>query len=683
MAKFDTQQLRNIVLLSHSGAGKTILAEAMLHEAGVASRLGSIEDGTTTSDFEAEEQRRQTSILTSILPCPWRECKVNIVDTPGYADYRAEVISGLRVADGAVVVVSAPSGVEVGTRQMWRMAEERDLPRIIFVSKMDRENADFQRVMDSLAADFGRQCVPLQVPIGSESSFSGAVSLLDPDADVPDGLQEEVEAARERLMEAVAEADDDLATKYLEGDPLSTEEVTTGLKQGVASGVIVPVLVGAATSGTGAAALLDMMVDLMPSPADSAPVEATNTSSDEQVVLTNNGSAPLAALVFKTSADPFVGKLSYIRVYGGTFKSDSHLINTAKGESERVAQVFTVTGKAQEPVDELAPGDIGAVAKLTSVLTGDTLADGSAPLRLPGLEFPAPVYQMAVYPGSKADLDKISSALARITEEDPSLQVIREPNTLEMLLSGLGDTHVEVAVDKMKRKFGVDILLQTPKVPYMETIVASSKVEYRHKKQSGGHGQFAHVWLEIEPLGRGVGFEFGQKVVGGSVPREYIPAVEKGVQKAMADGVVAGFPLVDLKATLVDGSFHPVDSSGISFEIAGGHALSKGITEASPVLLEPIMLARIAVPESDTGEIMGDLNGKRARILGMVPQDDGITVVEAQVPQAEMLRYATDLRSQTQGRGTYTIEFDHYDEVPGHLVQRIVDARQEAETARA
>ena len=682
MATFDTERLRNIVLLSHSGAGKTVLAEAMLYSAGVTSRQGTIEDGTTVSDYEPEEQKRQTSVQTSLLPCPWRGHKINVIDTPGYADFRGEVISGVRAADGAVVVVAAPSGVEVGTQQMWQMAEEQRLPRIIVVTKLDRENADFQRVLDSLVSAFGRRCTPIQVPIGSEADFSGAVNILDQDSDVPEQLSGQVEEARERLVEAVAETDDELTTKYLEGGSLSAEEIARGLKQGMVSGTIVPVMVVASTSGTGAREVMDAIVDLMPSPAELAPLKASIAETEDEVSLSRDSGGPLAALVFKTSADPFVGKLSYLSVSSGTIKSDSQVWNASRGETERVGQLFMTRGKTTEPVDELAAGDIGAVPKLSSVLTGDTLSQRDKPIVLDGLEFPAPVYQMAVYPKSKADLDKMTSAVARISDEDPSLTITREPNTLEMLLGGLGDTHVEVAVEKMKRKFGVEIQLETPRVPYMETIAGSSNVEYRHKKQTGGHGQFAHVRLALMPLPRGSGSQFEVKITGGSVPREYIPGVEKGVNKALADGVLAGYPVVDLKATLVDGSFHPVDSSGISFEIAGGHALSKGIKEASPVLLEPLMLTRISVPDSDTGDVMGDLNGKRARILGMTPQGDGQTVIEAQAPQAEMLRYATDLRSLTQGRGTFTIEFDRYEEVSAPLVQRIVEGRREAAEAR-
>ena len=680
MPVIDTPRLRNVALLSHSGAGKTVLAETMLFATGATTRQGTIEEGTTASDFEPEEQRREASVQTAIVPCVWKDHKINVLDTPGYADFRGDVVAATRVADSAVIVVAAPSGVEVGTTQMWRIAEERGLPRILFVNKLDRENTDFGRVLDSLTETFGRACVAVQVTVGAEADFSGVFNLLDPDAAVPGGLESEVTEARERLVEAIAETDDDLATKYLEGEELTSEEIVSGLKQGIASGEIVPVMAGAASTGIGATDLMDAIVDLMPSPAEST---ATATADGEEVELDGDPDAPLAALVFKTAADPFVGKLSYFRVYNGTFKSDSQIANATRGESERTGQLFVMTGKEQQPVSDLAPGDLGAVPKLASALTGDTLTDRGDELRLAGLEFDTPVYRRAVYPKTKADLDKLTVALARITEEDPSLQLTRDAGTNEMLLGGLGDVHVDVAVDKMKRKFGVEVQLETPKVAYRETISVPTKVEYRHKKQSGGHGQFGHVWLEIQPMDRGSGFEFDQKVVGGSVPREYIPSVEKGCRQAIEDGVLAGYPVVDLKATLVDGKYHPVDSSGVSFEIAGSHALSDGIRQANPTLLEPVMLARITVPESDTGDIMGDLNGKRARILGMVPNGDGTTTVEAEVPQIEMLRYATDLRSQTQGRGTFTIDFHHYDEVPRHLVEQVVEQTQQQEKARA
>ena len=683
MTEITSDRLRNIVLLSHSGAGKTVLSEAMLSAAGVTSRIGTTEDGTTASDYEPEEIRRGSSVQTSILPCPWRDHKINVIDTPGYADFRSEVVSGIRVADAAVMVVAALAGVEVGTQQMWQLADQRDLPRMVFISKMDRENADFHRVVAALTEKFGRRCVPVHVPIGSEANFSGVVNLLDTEGDVPSELQAEVEAARERLVEAVAEIDDDLATKYLEGESLTQEEITNGLKAGIASGSIVPVLVGAPISGVGVKEVMDATVEFMPSPVDAVPSAGTDASSKDEVALSCDSDGPLAALVFKTTADPFVGKLSYFRVYSGTFKSDSQVWNANKTSAERVAQAFEVRGKSQDAVSALIAGDIGAVSKLSSVLTGNTLSIKEQPIILPGIDFPEPVYQMAVYPKTKADVDKMTATLARISEEDPSLVISREPDTLEVLLGGLGDTHVDVAVEKMKRKFGVEVELDLPKVPYKETIVSSTRVEYRHKKQSGGHGQFGHVWLELQPLARGAGFEFASSIVGGAVPREYIPSVEKGVVKALGDGVVAGFPIVDLKATLVDGSFHTVDSSGMSFEIAGNHALIKGMQQAEPQLLEPIMKVEVTVPEDSTGEVIGELNSKRGRVQGMIPQGDGTTLIEAEAPQAELLRYATELRSQTQGLGSFTVAFDHYAGVPQHLLPGIVESINQREEARA
>ena len=685
MPDVKTERLRNIVLLSHGGAGKTILSEAMLDVAGVTSRFGTIEDGTTVSDYEPEEKRRQSSIQTSIVPSPWRDHKINVIDTPGYADFRGEVASGIRVADGAVIVVAGPAGVEVGAEQMWDLANERDLPRMVFVSKMDRENADFLRVTDALTEKFGRHCVPFQVCVGAEAGFSGVVNLLDPDGDAPQGLQDEIEAARERLLEAVADTDDDLMLKYLEEEPLSKEELTEGLKKGIASGAIVPVLAGAASAGIGVRELMDAIVDFMPSPSDVSPSAVSDGTSDseEERVLSCDADGPLVALVFKTTADPFVGKLSYFRVYSGTMKSGAQLWNTRANESERVGQILEVRGESQESISEVTAGDIAAVSKLASVLTGHTLSTRDDPLALPGIQFPPASYQMAVFPKTKADVDKMTNSLARISEEDPSLTITRESDTLEMLLGGLGDTHVEVAVEKIKRKFGVEIVLELPKVPYKETISTPTKVEYRHKKQSGGHGQFGHVWLELQPLPRGTGFEFEQKVVGGVVPKEYIPSVEKGVTRALSDGPVAGFKIVDLRATLVDGSYHPVDSSGVSFEIAGGHALIKGIQQANPVLLEPVMSVQITVPDTFTGDVMGDLNSKRGRIQGMTPHGNGTTLIEAEVPQSEMLQYATELRSQTQGLGSFTMQFDHYEAVPQHEVPRIIEVMKEQEEARA
>ncbi len=676
MVKFPTERIRNIVLLSHSGAGKTILAEAMLHMTGATTRLGRVEDGTAASDFEPEEHKRGTSVNTAILNAQWKDHKINVLDTPGYADYRGEVVSGVRVADTAVIVIAAQAGIEVGTGQMWSMAGERDLPRIIYISKIDRENSDFYSVVDSLQQRFGRHLVPVQIPVGSESAFSGVVNLLDMSADVPDEVADAVEDGRERLTEAVAEIDDDLADKYLEGEEITHDEMVQGIKQGIMTGELIPILAGSPLNELGVSEFMDFVIEYLPSPADSSPVSGRAPGSDDESELPCDSSGPLAALVFKTAADPFVGKLSYFRVYSGAFEGDSQMYNANKGETERIAQVFQIQGKEQSAVPELAAGDIGAISKLNTVLTGDTLSASEQPLVLEGLTFPAPVYQRAVYPKSKADVDKMTSSLSRIVEEDPSVVVSREPDTNEMLISGLGDTHLGVSLEKMQRKFGAEMILEIPQVPYKETINRRARVEYRHKKQTGGHGQFGHVWIEVEPMPRGAGFEFSETIVGGVVPREYIPSVEKGVRNALSGGVVAGYPVVDMKATLVDGSFHPVDSSGVSFEIAGGQAATKGIQQANPIILEPIMKVEITVPDNFTGDIIGDLNSRRGRIQGMVP-GDGTTILQVEAPQSEMLTYATELRSQTQGQGDFTMEFDHFEEVPTHMVDRVVQITQE------
>ena len=682
MPQYDTHHIRNVALVSHSGAGKTSLAEAFLLATGAITRLGRVDDGTTTSDYEPEEIKRHGSIQTSITPAAWRSHKLNVLDTPGYPDFVGEVVSGLRAADAAVVVVAAHAGVEVGTEEVWRLCEERGLPRIILINKMDRENADFSAALQDVQRTFGNQCTALQLAVGAQQEFKGVLSLLEPPGDAPSSLAAEVERLRDRLVEAVAETDDDLSTKYLEGEEISQEELVQGLQKGVLSGQIVPVLVSSATGNLGITELLDAMVGLLPSPADVPAMKAGEAGKDSETALAADASGPLAALVFKTTADPFVGTLSYFRVFSGTMKSDSQVWNSAKAQGERIGQVFMLRGKSQEPVDAFVAGDIGAVAKLATAATGNTLTQRDPALVLEAFQFPHPVYTAAIYPKSKADLDKMSNSLARLVEEDPTLYVRREASTAEFLIDSMGDTHVDVAVERAKRKFGVELVATTPKVPYLESISDSIKTEYKHKKQTGGHGQYGHVMIELEPLPRGSGFTFAHKVVGGNVPKEYIPSVEKGVVKALQEGVLAGYPIVDMRVLLYDGSSHPVDSSGMSFELAGNHALRKGVAEASPVLLEPVMHLRVTVPDTYTGEVMGDLNGKRARILGMTPQD-GVTEIEAEVPQAEVLRYATDLRSMTQSRGRFTMEFAHYEEVPAHLTQRVVESSKKEAGARA
>jgi len=680
MHHYAMEQMRNVVLLSHSGAGKTSLAEAMLFNSGAITRLGKVDQGNTASDYDPEEVKRKISVYLSLIPCEWQGYKLNVIDTPGYADFVAEVKSAVRVADGAVIVVCAASGVEVGTERVWSYVEEHKIPRLILVNKIDRENADFFKVVDQLQAHFGKSCLPIQLPIGSQADFQGVVDVAKMKAysgsewqegEIPDSMLSQVEGFREKLVEAVAETDDSLITKYLEGEELTEEEVLKGLRAATIGGQVVPILVGSALKNLGIKMMLDDLCNYLPSPKDRGQIMAVNPTTKQEEKIELDPTAPLATLVFKTSADPYVGKLTYFRVYGGTIHSDSSVWNSTKSKAERIGQLYVLRGKAQEPVPHLSAGDIGAVAKLADTGTGDTLCDRAHPLNLPFEELAPPTFSVAVHPKTKADLDKMGMALARLTEEDHSLEVRRDPDTLETILSGIGEVQLEVAAEKMLRKFGVDVRMELPKVPYKETITLTTKAEYKHKKQTGGHGQYGHVFLELEPLSKGAGYEFGNRIVGGVVPKNYIPAVEKGVAEAINEGVLAKYPVVDIRVTIYDGSYHTVDSSDIAFKIAGAHAFRKGLAQAQPVLLEPIMNLRITVPESFTGDVMGDLNSKRGKVLGMNPEG-GLSVIEAQAPMAEVLRYAIDLRSMTQGRGSYQMEFSHYEEVPPHVAQNII-----------
>jgi len=681
MKKYGLENIRNIVLLAHCGAGKTSLAEAALHTAGATTRLGKVDDGTTVSDYDPDEIKRRISLNLTTLPCEWRETKVNLLDTPGYADFVGEVRAAIRVSEAAVITVCAASGVEVGTEQVWGYSEEAGLARLIFVNKMDRENADFLRTVAQIQSKFGSRCIPLQLPIGAQNDFRGIVDLLTlksytgsppKEGEIPSSLETQVNTFREKLIEAIAEIDDQLIEKYLSGEELSLEELTNGLRQGVVSERIVPILAGSATQNIGITSLLDTIYNYLPSPKERE-VVTTEGKGEQRVKPDPDG--PLAALVFKTTADPYVGKLTYFRVYSGAIESNSQVWNTSRGQQERLGQLFVLRGKTQEPVARLSAGDIGGVAKLSLTSTGDTLGSRDKPLKIAPTLFPEPVFGEAVHPKAKADVDKLGTALSRIVEEDPTLRIHREADTNETILSGLGETQLEVAADKMQRKFGVNVTLDTPKVPYKETITVPTRAEYKHKKQTGGHGQYGHVRLELEPLSRGSGHEFVDRIVGGTIPKNYIPAVEKGVNEAINEGTLARYPVVDIKTTLYDGSFHQVDSSDICFKIAGAGALKKGLAEGQPILLEPIMNIRVRVPEDFTGDIIGDLNAKRARVQGMNPEN-GVNVIEAQVPQAEILRYAIDLKSITQGRGSFTTEFSHYEEAPPQTSQRIIAERQ-------
>ena len=674
----DASSLRNVALLSHSGAGKTTLCEAALFGAGAVTRQGRIEDGNTVSDYEPEEIKRGGSIQTTLIAAVADRGKVNFLDTPGYDDFQGEVVSALRVVEGAAILVAAPSGVDVGTERAWNMCEAASLPRIIVINKMDRENADFNRNVADIQASFGRQCVPFQIPIGQAADFKGVVSVADPNANVPAELTDEVESARERLIEAAAESDDELADRYLGGEELTAEEIEAALRGAVLRGELVPILAASATENIGVAEFLAMARSYLPSPADGAKPRLSKAGSGDAADYAADPNGPLAALVFKTTADPFVGKLSLFRVYQGTIRSNSEVWDANHSQAERVGQLYLPKGKSQENLAEVTAGDIGAVGKLSSTVTGDTLCARDNQVIFDPIRMPVGYYRVAVSPASKADLDKMSMALSRIVEEDPSLQMSRNASTSETLITGLGDAQIDVALDKIKRKFGAELRVRLPRVPYRETITRTTQAEYRHKKQSGGHGQYGHVLLRLEPRERDQGFEFGNEVVGGRVPKEYIPSVEKGVVKALDEGSLAGFPIVDLRAVLYDGSFHDVDSSGMSFEIASVQALKKGVSDASPILLEPVMRLSVTVPEAYTGDVMSDLNGKRGRILGMNPEGR-VTVIDAEVPQSELLRYAQDLRSLTQGRGSYSMEYDHYEPVPANLEPRVI---QEAKRLR-
>jgi len=686
MKDYKVEQIRNVVLLGHGSSGKTSLSEAILFDTGTIKRLGRVEEKNTVSDYDEEEQKRGFSVNCSVLPCEWREHKLNVLDAPGYMDFVGEVKTAIRASDGAVLLICAASGVEVGAELHWSFLEEENRPRLIFVNKMDRDNANFQRTLEELHTKFEKTFVPIQLPIGAQDSFQGVIDLIEmkaylgeegQEAEIPADMQEQAEAARTEMMEYAAEIDDELMMKYLDGEELTNEELRRALAQGAREGNFVLVLTGSATKNIGVRQLLDALVDFIPSPAQ-VERKAINLATQEEEVLKADPAGPLVAQVFKTMADPFVGKLTYFRVYSGTITSDSRVFNANKGEEERIGQLYMVRGKEQIPVDAVKAGDIGAVTKLAVTATGDTLCDRGAPYQMPQVEYPEPLFSVAVFPKTKADLDKLGVSLARLVDEDPTLRVERNTETNETILSGMGESHIQIATQRLAKKFGVEVETDLPTIPYRETITKVASAQGRHKKQTGGRGQFGDVYCRFEPLERGAGFEFKSEIFGGAVPKQYIPAVEKGIREIMMTGVVAGFPTVDFRCVLYDGSYHPVDSSELSFKLAAHLAFRKAIPEAGPVLLEPIYKITVTVPESFMGDILGDLNTRRAQVLGM-RQERGNGIITALVPLAEIQRYATDLRSMTQGRGMYTMEFSHYDIVPAHLVEKI---KEEAEKRR-
>ena len=691
MKQYPPERLRNVVLLSHGGAGKTSLAEAMLFTAKATTRLGRVEEGNTVSDWDPDEIKRHISVSTAVLPLEWRDHKINVLDAPGYADFVGEIKSALRASDAAVIVLCAASGVEVGSEQIWTYLDEARLPRLVFMNKLDRENANFARTLQQAQTSWGSAVIPLHLPIGSEAAFSGYVDLLSRTAyttsgkndgsaekmSIPTDMTDAVEEARQALVEKIAETDDALIERFLGDEEIGEDELKAALRTAIAAGDIVPVLVGACHKTAGTPALLDAIVDILPS-ADTANV-AAQTPAGKATTLKPGADEPAVALIFKTMADPYVGKLTYFRVYSGTIHTNTNLLDANRNKPEHIGSLYMMRGKEQTAVGEVGPGDIGAVTKLAEAATGDTLCTPEHPVVLDGVHFPNPSYTVAVRPKSKGDLDKLGTSLHRLIEEDPTIQIARDPVTGDTLVSGMGDSHVQIATERMARKFGVNVDLDLPVVPYRETVQGTAQVTSRHKKQTGGHGQFAEVVLIVEPTTSN-DFEFKDTVVGGNVPKNFIPAVEKGIRESLHEGFLAGFPVTNVRVTLTDGKYHPVDSSEMAFKIAGSQGFKEAAQKAHPTLLEPVYHMEITVPDSYTGDIMSDLNSKRGRVHGMNP-GSGFTTIEADAPLAEVQRYATDLRSMTQGRGTFSMHFDRYENVPAHLQDTIIKeshARHEA-----
>ncbi len=677
MKQYPMENIRNICLVSGGHAGKTTLGEVCLHMAGASDRWGKVADGNTVSDFDPEEIKRTISISTALLPFEWNGCKINMLDTPGYFDFAGEAMEGIRVADAALIPVSGKSGVSVGTEKAWNYAQERGIPSIIFVNKMDDENAHYTKVVEELRECFGTAVMPFVAPIKVDGKLTGFVDLVHKkakngtgieltDCEMPEWLEDGIEKFIDMIKETIAVTEDSLMEKYFAGEDFTQEEIAKAVKAGVRSGAIVPVFCGSALTGGGVSMMLDAIVKYMPMPSDTTTGVVPGKDESKELKATD----PLSALVFKTVADPYVGKMSYFRVFSGSMKADSQVLNATTGEMEKIGKLYVVRGKKQMEVPEITVGDIGAVAKLAKTKTGHTLCATGNPVELEGIKFPIPAMSLAVLTKEKGDEEKIGSGLHKLLEEDPTLKLSNNTETKQMILSGLGEQHLEVTVSKLKTKFGVSVDLIEPKVAYRETIRKKVKVEGKHKKQSGGHGQFGHVWIEFEP-GEKPELEFAEQIFGGAVPKNYFPAVEKGLQECIAHGVLAGYPVVNLKATLVDGSYHPVDSSEMAFKVAASLAYKKGLEEAGPVLLEPVGHLEVHVPDSYMGDIIGDINKRRGRVLGMNPGE-----VIAEVPMGEMTKYATDLRSITQGRGDFTFAFERYEEAPSNIAQKIMEEAQ-------
>ena len=694
MKTYDASDIRNVLLVGHGGAGKTTLLEAMLFASGTVTRMGSVEEGNTVSDFEPEETKKGISVSLAMAPIEWNGVKINVLDAPGYADFVGDVRSAIRAVDAVLLVVSAVDGVEVQTEVAWELAVEAGLPRAILINKLDRERASFERTLEELVRSFGTQVAPLELPLGEEHDFEGVADLLSRKAfrygsgpraqegDWPDDISGKADPFREKLMEAVAESDDSLIEKYLEEGELSEEEVLHGVKRGFAEARIAPVLCAAAAKPIGVDRVLQYIADEFPSPVDRGPITVTSKSGDRAERACDPG-GPLAAYVFKTVSDPYVGHITMFRVFSGKIRPDAPVFNATKGTEERIGQVFALRGKEHDTVAEVPAGDIGAVAKLGHTTTGDTFSTKDAPVTVDAAEMPEPLLAFAITPKTKGDEEKLSTALARLREEDPTLRIERSEETHETVMYGMGEAHLDVQIERMKRKFGVEVTTAPAKIAYRETIRGPAKGLGRHVKQTGGHGQYAICNIEVEPLPRGTGFEYVDKIFGGAIPNQFIPSVEKGIVKTMSQGVISGNPMVDIRATLVDGKFHTVDSSDMAFQLAGSLALKEAAAAAGVVLLEPIVEVEVVVPEAYTGDIMGDLNAKRAKIQGMESAGAGKQRVKALVPQAEVARYSIDLRSMTGGRAAFTMRFSHYEEVPSHLAEKIIaEAQREKEEAQ-
>ncbi|RLB67700.1 MAG: elongation factor G [Deltaproteobacteria bacterium] len=686
MAKFETEKLRNLGIVGQGDAGKTSLVEALLFNTGMTDRLGKVDDGSSNMDFEPEETKRKITITSTLHHCEWNSHDLHIVDTPGYTNFLHDTRACMRVLGGAVLMISAVDGVKAQTQNLWHWADEFEVPRIAFINKLDRERADYLKAVDDMETSLKCRPVAVNMPIGQEADFKGVIDLIAMKArifkfdekgtydevDIPEEYLEDAERLHVALVEACAEADDELMEKYLETEELSDEELLRGLREGTLTGVFTPVFCGSATANIGIRQLLDYIVICMPSPVDKGTQYGTNPKTGDAEERRPDPKEPFSAMVFKTVSDPFTGKLNLFRVYSGTVKSDSSVFNPNKDCNERLGQILLPEGKKQKPVNEAVAGDIVAIAKLKETTTGDTLCDAGKPIIYECPVVMKPVISFALEPKSKGDEEKIFSGLSRLAEEDPALILQRDEETKEMIISGMGQVHVEVAIEKLKRKFGAEVILKEPKVPYREAIKKTVEQHYRHKKQSGGRGQFADVHIRLEPRKRGEGYEFVDKVVGGVVPRSYIPAVDKGIQEVMRKGSLGGFPVQDFRVTLYDGSHHSVDSSEMAFKIAGSMAFKKACEAANPVLLEPVMAMEITVPDECVGEVIGDMNSRRGKVLGMEPQA-GSQVVKAQVPMAEVLKYAPELRSMTSDRGLFTMEFTHYEEVPSHLMAKLLE----------